>query len=60
MLRIFARLIFIGGLCFASGFGHAQDAPDPDSSSPERLKLARLVVVDSGLARSLHGLVEQM
>ncbi len=60
MLRIFARLVFVGGLCIAAGFGHAQDAPDPDSSNPERLKLARLVVVDSGLARSFHGLVAQM
>jgi hypothetical protein len=59
-----ARVLFACGLCLAAVPGHAQNAPGgapaEDASSPERLKLARLVVVDSGLARSFHGLVEQM
>jgi hypothetical protein len=38
----------------ASGV-RAEDAPEP-----ERLKLARMVVVDSGLSRSFQGLVDQM
>ncbi len=60
MLHIFAPALLAFGLCLTTGFVHAQDAPSQDSSSPERLKLARLVVVDSGLSRSFHGLVEQM
>jgi hypothetical protein len=38
----------------------AQEAPISQEPEPERLKLARLVVVDSGLSRSFRGLIEQM
>jgi hypothetical protein len=38
----------------------AQDAPASQEPEPERLKLARQVVVDSGLQRSFRGLIEQM
>jgi hypothetical protein len=56
MLHIFLRAFLACGLCLAAaGIARAEDAPEP-----ERLKLARMVVVDSGLARSFHGLVEQM
>jgi uncharacterized protein len=49
LLRVFA-------LCFLIvGPAGAQIAPEPES-----LGLARRVVVDSGLARSFRGLVEQM
>ncbi len=41
-------LLLVGPAC-------AQTAPEPES-----LGLARRVVIDSGLARSFHGLVEQM
>ncbi len=56
MLRMFSRAFLACGVFVAAaGFVHAENAP-----SPERLKLARMVVVESGLSRSFHGLVEQM
>jgi uncharacterized protein len=66
MPRLLARISLVLGFFLAvAGLSQSvaraqplpqtQDAPDPD-----RLRLARLVVVDSGLARSFHGLVEQM
>jgi hypothetical protein len=56
MPRFFARALLSLALCLTiAGLVRAQGAPEPD-----RLRLARLVVVDSGLACSFHGLVEQM
>jgi hypothetical protein len=49
MLRFLALCLLLAGAA------HAQTAPDP-----EAVQLARKVVFDSGLARSFHGLVEQM
>ncbi len=56
MLRTISRtLLACGVFIAASGLARAENAP-----SPERLKLARMVVVDSGLSRSFQGLVDQM
>lgn len=56
MLRLISRALLACGLCVAAaGLARAENVP-----SPERLKLARMVVVDSGLSRSFHGLVDQM
>ena len=53
LLRFLALCVLLGlPLLFPAG---AQTAPRPES-----MKLARRVVVNSGLARSFHGLVEQM
>ena len=56
LLRTISRtLLACGVFIAASGLARAENAP-----SPERLKLARMVVVDSGLSRSFQGLVDQM
>jgi hypothetical protein len=56
MFRIVFSALLLCGLCLASsGLVRANETQEP-----ERLKLARLVVVDSGLSRSFQGLVAQM
>jgi hypothetical protein len=57
VFRLVARLLLCG-LFLGVLPARAQDAEG--SPEPERLKLARLVAVDSGLARSFRGLIEQM
>lgn len=59
MFRLVARL-FLCGLLLGVLPARAQDPQASPEPEPERLKLARLVVVDSGLARSFRGLIEQM
>jgi hypothetical protein len=56
MLRFLSRALLACGLCLASSSSLRAEEAD----GPERLKLARSVVVDSGLVRSFHGLVAQM
>jgi hypothetical protein len=52
---------FVAGAGLSHSMAQAQPLPQTrDAPDPDRLRLARLVVVDSGLARSFHGLVEQM
>jgi hypothetical protein len=53
---MFRMALFALLVCVSSHAPVRADEPD----GPERLKLARLVVVDSGLSRSFHGLVDQM
>lgn len=59
MFRLVARLLLCG-LLLGVLPARAQEAPISQEPEPERLKLARLVVVDSGLSRSFRGLIEQM
>ena len=59
MFRLVARLLLCG-LLLGLLPARAQDVQVSQEPEPERLKLARLVVVDSGLARSFRGLIEQM
>ncbi|WP_294539928.1 DUF2059 domain-containing protein [uncultured Rhodoblastus sp.] len=60
MLRPVARLFFCGLFFAAAGPARAQETQASQAPEPDSLRLARLVVVDSGLARSFRGLVEQM
>ena len=59
MLRILALCLLLAGA--AQGAAQAQTAPQARTApDPATIALARKVVVDSGLARSFHGLAEQM